>query len=376
MISRWELPYERSPLGLDALLFALAVALHSPLLLLHMKAPLKTTANQPRFVEVKLLEDIQIKIDKNPITVRPAAGPAITNPIELPKYRELLKRIQAERLNPNLPPIPALIPRVSPGIKPALGVKTKIENLEPKPLATKDPFKGPNAPKLGSGGAKLRAGSGGGIIAGTGRDLGAIGESAGPALANKWSFSVGAGQIASIGGSEGTIEGTINVGGGGGGGVVAIRTTSRAGADLTALEPEIKTDRGAFGGTGLPSGLGSPRPGGLGGAGAGAGGLSGTAIPIQRPAFIIMGDLKDRQLIYREKPDYPAMLRKRGVEGTVQLRFTVTSAGNVKDISIEKSSGYLEMNQAAIAALRKWAFVPLDRFEDQEGTIILTFALR
>jgi TonB family protein len=48
----------------------------------------------------------------------------------------------------------------------------------------------------------------------------------------------------------------------------------------------------------------------------------------------------------------------------------------VKEVTVLLSSGYRDMDMAAVSALRKWSFAPLDRYEDQEGIILMTFSLR
>ncbi|MBI4831224.1 MAG: energy transducer TonB [Candidatus Lindowbacteria bacterium] len=58
------------------------------------------------------------------------------------------------------------------------------------------------------------------------------------------------------------------------------------------------------------------------------------------------------------KPEYPRDARRNGQEGTVVLLVEVLPNGNVREISIDKSSGFELLDSAAIKAVRKWRFVP------------------
>jgi protein TonB len=57
-------------------------------------------------------------------------------------------------------------------------------------------------------------------------------------------------------------------------------------------------------------------------------------------------------------PDYPATALRYGWEGEVWLRVVVGSSGMVDKITIEQSSNYLVLDQAAVKTVRKWKFIP------------------
>jgi TonB family protein len=59
----------------------------------------------------------------------------------------------------------------------------------------------------------------------------------------------------------------------------------------------------------------------------------------------------------RVVPDYPSAARIRGIEGQVILRAIVDQQGHVED-SIEVVQTVPALDQAAIAALRRWSFSP------------------
>ena len=64
------------------------------------------------------------------------------------------------------------------------------------------------------------------------------------------------------------------------------------------------------------------------------------------------------------QPVYPESLRSQGITGVVVVRFVVTAGGSVPDATAEQSSGYPEMDQAAIAAIYNTPFSPA---QNEEG---------
>lgn len=63
--------------------------------------------------------------------------------------------------------------------------------------------------------------------------------------------------------------------------------------------------------------------------------------------------------LYRSPPQYPYRARQRGIEGVVELEFTITTLGTVKDITIIKSTPPRTFDRAAMSALTRWRFKPL-----------------
>lgn len=61
------------------------------------------------------------------------------------------------------------------------------------------------------------------------------------------------------------------------------------------------------------------------------------------------------------KPDYPAAAARQGWGGTVTLRVRVLADGHPESVTIKKSSGRKVLDEAAIAAVQKWTFVPSKR---------------
>ena len=59
-----------------------------------------------------------------------------------------------------------------------------------------------------------------------------------------------------------------------------------------------------------------------------------------------------------DPPTYPASLRSRGIEGAVKLRLIVGRDGSVERATIVESSGYDEMDSAAVEAAYGYFFAP------------------
>ncbi len=57
-------------------------------------------------------------------------------------------------------------------------------------------------------------------------------------------------------------------------------------------------------------------------------------------------------------PTYPLAAKRRGDQGTVLVHLIVTANGLAKNVAVEKSSGFPALDEAAVAAVRNWRFVP------------------
>ena len=60
-------------------------------------------------------------------------------------------------------------------------------------------------------------------------------------------------------------------------------------------------------------------------------------------------------------PVYPESARKRGVEGWVEMAFTVTPEGRVEDVEVRNASPAEVFDDAATRAIRQWRFEPVER---------------
>jgi protein TonB len=59
----------------------------------------------------------------------------------------------------------------------------------------------------------------------------------------------------------------------------------------------------------------------------------------------------------RVEPQYPPQAARRGLEGWVQVRFTISTAGSIKNAVVVESSDSV-FERAAIAAVSKWKYQP------------------
>ena len=101
----------------------------------------------------------------------------------------------------------------------------------------------------------------------------------------------------------------------------------------------------------IAAGLGAEFGSAGGGGGDGSGGVPG--------GVSFGGGLMDRAPLplVRVEPMYPPQAAKRGLEGWVQLRFTISTGGSVQDASVVKSSNPV-FHRAALDAVAKWKYEP------------------
>ena len=64
------------------------------------------------------------------------------------------------------------------------------------------------------------------------------------------------------------------------------------------------------------------------------------------------------RLIKSERPDYPQTARKEGWEGTVVLRITIGTGGDVEKVITQTSSGFPELDESAAQSVKTWQFDP------------------
>ena len=75
----------------------------------------------------------------------------------------------------------------------------------------------------------------------------------------------------------------------------------------------------------------------------------------------------DADYLSNPKPKYPTMSLKMGEQGTVKIRVFVSAEGLPQKIELSQSSGYDRLDQAALASVPKWRFVPGKRGGVPEG---------
>lgn len=62
--------------------------------------------------------------------------------------------------------------------------------------------------------------------------------------------------------------------------------------------------------------------------------------------------------LHNPAPEYPSVAMRRGWEGTVLLRVHVLASGQPGEIQVQKTSGHEQLDDAALAAVKRWSFVP------------------
>ena len=147
---------------------------------------------------------------------------------------------------------------------------------------------------------------------------------------------------------------------------IAPRSTAMESLTTSAIRDGHRGGRGGY--RGLPSGSGDSAGSGSGdGAGDGSGG----------------GGLQVAHADYGASPApaYPARSRRRAEQGTVTLHILIAADGSVERIEIADSSGFDDLDRAALETVRaRWRFVPARRGDGHpmESWVLvpIRFALR
>lgn len=99
----------------------------------------------------------------------------------------------------------------------------------------------------------------------------------------------------------------------------------------------------------------------------------------KKTSFSVAGPIAQRAIVGRVLPAYPAWCQQQGISGTVTIRLWVYPDGSIKEsMLIEISSGYPDLDQSVINALKRWRFAPLPASvvqETQWGMITFHFVL-
>jgi protein TonB len=90
-----------------------------------------------------------------------------------------------------------------------------------------------------------------------------------------------------------------------------------------------------------------------------------TAVPpaptfVAAPAVLTAARF-DAAYLQNPKPVYPAISRRLGEEGKVVLRVHVEESGLATEVTINTSSHFSRLDNAAVEAIRQWRFVPARR---------------
>ncbi len=74
---------------------------------------------------------------------------------------------------------------------------------------------------------------------------------------------------------------------------------------------------------------------------------------------IVFSQDTDRKILKKIEPEYPAVLRDKGIGGTVRLRVTVKPDGTVKDV--QTLGGNAVLVESATRAVKQWRYAPADK---------------
>jgi TonB family protein len=93
----------------------------------------------------------------------------------------------------------------------------------------------------------------------------------------------------------------------------------------------------------------------------------------------LSGEVADRPVVEHAMPVYPPWAMREAVEADVTLQFSVLPNGLVKkNIQIVRTAGFGDFDDAAVAALLRWRFAPLEGagVVEQWGRLTFHFRLR
>jgi len=86
--------------------------------------------------------------------------------------------------------------------------------------------------------------------------------------------------------------------------------------------------------------------------------------PEPEPEPEVVKEKKPARLVKSERPPYPKEARQQGWEGTVVLRITIGTGGDVEKVAIQESSGFPELDESAAQSVKTWQFDPAKVGED------------
>ena len=98
--------------------------------------------------------------------------------------------------------------------------------------------------------------------------------------------------------------------------------------------------------------------------------------PVQAPT--LEPPRADMAYLNNPAPSYPAVSKRAGEQGRVLLRVRVDPQGQVENAMVQVTSGFPRLDEAALAAVRRWRFVPArlgDRAVAGWALVPVTFAL-
>jgi protein TonB len=83
-----------------------------------------------------------------------------------------------------------------------------------------------------------------------------------------------------------------------------------------------------------------------------------TPVPRRPGSAAAPSETQEARLIQHVAADYPPEAARKGVEGSVDVSFTISPEGKVSDITVTNAVPSDIFNRAAIAAVRRWKYEP------------------
>jgi TonB family protein len=130
-------------------------------------------------------------------------------------------------------------------------------------------------------------------------------------------------------------------------------STSGGSLDLSQLDKALAGGTTSKGGSATGSGAGGAAGGSGTGSSAGAGSGNGQGYSLNWGGG---GSGNGRTVLFKATPKLPAWVSKQGLTLTVKVSFTLLSEGLIGGVSLQQSSGYADVDQAVVEAIRRWLF--------------------
>lgn len=132
-----------------------------------------------------------------------------------------------------------------------------------------------------------------------------------------------------------------------------ISSSTAAGTTANMESTEDKNASGTTGNggsTGVAAGMGKSGEGTAGGTGAASAAGNGRGTGDDVGNNPVSTERVAARCIYRPAPAYPESLRQQGIEGSVRVLILVSTDDSIESVEVVKSSGYPEMDAAAVNA--------------------------